>query len=727
MNELRPRGPVNRAIDPTAAQQRGVGGIDNRIHGQGGDIGLYCLKCHDDTYGITWVMQIVQQWRRAELTLTAQKNYRRPFTEVAIEARFTGPRGQKLTRPAFWDGGDTWRVRVALPTVGRWRFETVANSGSDVGLHGQRGELVCVPYSGALPIYQRGFLTTGKRHLSYRDGTPFFWLADTHWLWESEPFETVFKPMADKRIAQGFGVYQVEFFTRWKGDAPDVAHFQANTDPKWAYLAEQGIVVAATHGLLERPATPKTAEREAAMARYLCARYGAYPAVWLMFQECTGHYAKWFKSEAERLAFLETVRAVGKAYKAADGYHQPRTAHSDAPLKTAYRGEDWLDFTLLQGGHAATIDREPYFDLYFDPKHTLPQIEGEANYEQLFEGADKGSPKAITVDAMREKAYQAMQCGCAGYTYGANGVWQAVLSANNSELHKVYGRTLWSVGINLPGGEQLAHWRTFYSSLPWHRLQPRPDCDGFATWDAQLPPSQRPALSCDPERNTIVVYFFTGTPLTGTLHHLQDTDYRAQWFNPRTGQFSLPPAPRPAGGSFRVPPKPDASDWVLLLRAVHPKTKASPVPFRWAAIQKAREAERARNVAPKATITASTTDWANKVYHPKNAVDGNTAVSDWQHWSSDGTAPLPAWLQLEWPQPVRITKLRLFFMRDYEVQDYAIEADGTVIFEVKGNTETVREHALPKALTLRKLRFVGKRGPKLQPSIIRLVELEALR
>lgn len=130
---------------------------------------------------------------------------------------------------------------------------------------------------------------------------------------------------------------------------------------------------------------------------------------------------------------------------------------------------------------------------------------------------------------MREKAYQALQCGCAGYTYGANGVWQAVLAPSSSELHKVYGRTLWSTGIALPGGEQLKHLKALYTSLPWHRLQPRPECDGLATWDVPLAPSERPALACDTERSTVVVYFYRGKPFTGTITHLAPTTKTGSW------------------------------------------------------------------------------------------------------------------------------------------------------------------------------------------------------
>lgn len=658
----------------------------------------------------------VEQWRCGELTFTPERE-RSP--EAQIGAVFLGPKGERLMRPGFWDGGQTWKIRFAPPTVGTWRYETGSNV-MDRGLQAQRGALQCVPYRGTLPIYRHGFLQVqpGKRYLTYRDGTPFFWLADTHWLWESETWEEMFPTMVQKRLAQGFTVYQVELFQRWKGDLPDIEHFQKNIDPKWQYLAERGIIVATTHGLLDRPTTPAIAEREARMARYLCARYGAYPAAWLMFQECTGHYGQWFNTPAERTAFMEAVRKVGSAYARADSYHQPRTAHSDAPLQTSYRGERWLDFTLLQGGHDKTIDRAGYYDLYFDDKLVLPQIEGEANYEQLFDGAEPGSQKAITTDAMREKAYLALQSGCAGYTYGANGVWQAVREANNSELHKVYGRTLWRTGIDLPGGDQLRHLKAFYTALPWHTLQPRPACDGFAVWEGTVAARQQPAVAVSADQTLAVVYLPRGEPYRWTLQNLPPGTYQDRWFDPRTGRWQVARGPLT---------KPDSQDWLLVRLRQGKPVKAALPPFRWSALRRARAAEAARNVAPLATVTTSSTDLVNKVYAPQYAIDRKTNTGDWQHWSSEGSQPLPAWLELRWEKPVRIAALRLSFMHSYEVQDYALELDGKEIITVRGNDSDVRDHRFPQPLTAQTVRFVGKRGPSNQPNIIRVVELEVIR
>ncbi len=44
-------------------------------------------------------------WREIELTLTAERDYPNPYTNVEVWAEFTHDSGIALRRLAFWDGG----------------------------------------------------------------------------------------------------------------------------------------------------------------------------------------------------------------------------------------------------------------------------------------------------------------------------------------------------------------------------------------------------------------------------------------------------------------------------------------------------------------------------------------------------------------------------------------------------------------------------------------------
>src|SRR6476620_5432357 len=82
-------------------------------------------------------------WREIEITLTAERDYPSPYTDLEVWADFTHDTGVTLRRPAFWDGGRVWRIRFASPLdTGRWAWRSFS-SVTDPGLAQQSGELVC--------------------------------------------------------------------------------------------------------------------------------------------------------------------------------------------------------------------------------------------------------------------------------------------------------------------------------------------------------------------------------------------------------------------------------------------------------------------------------------------------------------------------------------------------------------------------------------------------------
>ena len=161
-----------------------------------------------------------QQWRIVEITLQSNKAYKAPFYDMRVDADFTGADGTVITRPAFWDGGNTWKIRFAPPKVGLWKMTTRASDAENRSLNGVEATIECGPYQGDLAIYKHGFLKVaeGGRYFAYADGTPFFYLGDTHWLVSHERFSSSnapgvaseFKYIVDKRVEQGFTVYQTE-------------------------------------------------------------------------------------------------------------------------------------------------------------------------------------------------------------------------------------------------------------------------------------------------------------------------------------------------------------------------------------------------------------------------------------------------------------------------------------------------------------------------------------
>src|SRR3954465_2080323 len=53
-----------------------------------------------------------------ELSFTAKSPHEDPFNTVSLDVVFTTPNKQTLRVPAFWAGGNKWKVRYASPVVG---------------------------------------------------------------------------------------------------------------------------------------------------------------------------------------------------------------------------------------------------------------------------------------------------------------------------------------------------------------------------------------------------------------------------------------------------------------------------------------------------------------------------------------------------------------------------------------------------------------------------------
>ena len=75
------------------------------------------------------------------------------------------------------------------------------------------------------------------------------------------------------------------------------------------------------------------------------------------------------------------------------------------------------------------------------------------------------------------------------------------------------------------------------------------------------------------DSDVYVLYLYNrATTATGTLRHMRNTRYVAQWFNTRTGAYMnigtfTPEMDAQSGGCrWMIPAKPTAADWVLVVK-----------------------------------------------------------------------------------------------------------------------------------------------------------------
>ena len=177
----------------------------------------------------------VHPWEKQELTFVALNTYANPYTDVSMWIDLAGPGFHKRVF-GFWDGGQTFHVRLAATAGGTWTWKS-GSSPVDSGLAGKTGSFTAVEWTEAEkeqnPL-RRGFIrATPNRHaLEYADGTPFFAIGDTWYSLGTNRFrwydddkerpigpDAGFKDYVRYRKAQGYNSLNViAAFPNWMTD-----------------------------------------------------------------------------------------------------------------------------------------------------------------------------------------------------------------------------------------------------------------------------------------------------------------------------------------------------------------------------------------------------------------------------------------------------------------------------------------------------------------------------
>ena len=274
------------------------------------------------------------------------------------------------------------------------------------------------------------------------DGTPFFWLGDTHWgfafneRWDESnhpEMDSMFRGMADRRAQQGFNVYQTNLRSEgfrgvksryWDGDEPgllpNVGFYRNELDRRMKYLADLGFVNAL--GFAWGGSVIGRLQLQKNLSRYIVARYGAYPVIWTLAGEVAG-----YQGGDNRNQCIEGWREVAKYVESIDGYGTLQTAQytNERPFASYYQDEDWFDFTMNQAGHGDFPISAKHYREHRKLYPSKPFIESEALYEFVATLEEMGS-RICTADMLRRVAYMSIQLGGCGYTYGAQGIWDHV-------------------------------------------------------------------------------------------------------------------------------------------------------------------------------------------------------------------------------------------------------------------------------------------------------------
>ena len=110
----------------------------------------------------------VHVWEAVELNFEAQNSYENPHAEVELWVRLKGPGFDKKVY-GFWDGSNTFRVRLTGTKPGVWTWTSDSS---------QNDRFITIPWTEKEKQSnqnRRGFLrpTENGRAYNYADGNPF--------------------------------------------------------------------------------------------------------------------------------------------------------------------------------------------------------------------------------------------------------------------------------------------------------------------------------------------------------------------------------------------------------------------------------------------------------------------------------------------------------------------------------------------------------------------------
>lgn len=534
-------------------------------------------------------------WSPLEIRLQSTVKYEEPYLQTEIEGIFIHESGKEIKVPGFWYDGNIWAVRFTPEKEGKWSYRILCADKENKGLHA-KGSFAVKGTESPLPIKKHGFITDrhNKRFFTYDDGTPFFWLGDTHW--QAPNYETVtscnfpgcacsnqFKHEVDNRAEKGFTVYQTYFDSSesdgggqigalpsiWekKFFRPSAEQFKNKIDYMFEYLDSVGMCAAVGFGVHIITAQNMKEEDFFRFVRYLVARYGCYCVVWLTAQEIT----RLKPSSTEGKTTMDVYMDMGAYIAQLDGYHHPLSAHMDVmdvQDERAMRLSDaaWHTYWITQGGHGMrmTPKKSHYRDYIGAKNYFKPVVEGELSYEDLNCGS------FVTNKATRVAAWNAYFNGCAGYTYGATGIWANGYSNDVKGWMgetESYSNEPWFIGLDKPGSFEMAYLKNFFINIPaWETLVP----DYYDETAGDFLHDEKKLMMRN--ENTVVCYFRNEDTSTGSILKLDPLKrYTALWYNPLTGNYMELAKEITGTQEYILPQKPNIEEWAVVLTAAELK------------------------------------------------------------------------------------------------------------------------------------------------------------
>ncbi|WP_299533592.1 DUF4038 domain-containing protein [Ulvibacterium sp.] len=522
-------------------------------------------------------LQLVQQWTTYEITLKSESNYENPYTDVEVWAVFTDQNKDSLKRPAFWDGGNTWKIRFAPPHADTgWQWKSYASNLMDGGLHGQTGDFHSVPYAGENQLLTNGLLkmSKGYRNVVHQSGKSFLVVADTPWGIPFRATKEQVETYAKDRRAKGFNTaLMMTLQPDMKAEGPNARNtdqgfkraFQDLSEghinlmnPDYFQYYDDIVQILLDHEIVpvHQPVfhgfgwkgkqvlgTKINPDEYVRYVKYVLARYGTYPAFWLIAGD---HDAKdpGVKESGEMLELWDSYQQpTGLHYNPCDDY-LASWAKNDPDkhcmhYNKSHQAEKWLDFQWAQTGHSGE-------HLYHKVERMYQNrpIKAVANGEPTYEGMNAGQ-NGLGWWQGEEAWMQLMHGGTMGVVYGAASLWQWKVTPNEEGWEAWTDQPLsWKGALRLKGSEYVGLVGKILQGLDMTDIQKR--------WDLA---NGKPMLA--KEGQLYLSYLNDGGEIQ--IPNVPITlNYR--WVNPKTGATKQ--LGKATKTTFKAPSK---EPWVLII------------------------------------------------------------------------------------------------------------------------------------------------------------------
>ncbi len=408
---------------------------------------------------------------------------------------------------------------------------------------------------------------SNPHYLAYEDGKPFFWLADTGWEMLHRLNRAETETYLENRKSKGFNVIQTVLISEFihmdkatnyyndsifsdenpekpaitPGNNPentkeydfwDHVDFAVNTaESKGLYLA-----LVPSWGEWITPRTDKalfnSKEQAYSYGWFIGNRYRNSPnIIWILGGD---------RHPDERPNGMELWRAMAEGIAAgtnninkmdgkADYTATLMTFHSFESSSKWFHNDEWLAFHTWGSYHAEVNNTRSYLAAIAD--WNLPNPKPTINSEPCYEG--HGINYAIddngifTSTDVRMAAYWSVFSGAAGFTYGAQPIWQFTDDTRKKHSSKTFQN--WQEGMELPGATQIGFLKKLMESHSILDLVP--DQSLIAAGQGECG-----SYSCAIRgKSHAFVYIPTGNKTTVRLGLISGKVVKASWFDPRTG------------------------------------------------------------------------------------------------------------------------------------------------------------------------------------------------